>query len=334
MQENKQKKYANPFIATATGIIDQFRRQPVAGRLLPADRFDGLTVFVDGASSGLGFAVAREVANRGARLIMACRSGIPHKGEAIRQLTGNNEVYMSQVDYRDLHSINRMVSDLKSRFSGIDILILNAGVVPKQSRRTPQDLEEMFMVNYFSKFILVKGLQDAGFFEEGGMRRVVIVSSESHRNAKEIGWGTFGSFTAYSIKGSMEHYGHNKLLLTTFARELARRLNPGDHNGCQVFAMCPGPVNSNIAREAPRVFQPLLRLVFSIFFKSPEMAAIPVIYLAASGDLKGKEFDYLFQMTRKAIDPKASDPSSGKKLWEQSEELLDRISRSFPSSGN
>ena len=64
-----------------------------------------------------------------------------------------------------------------------------------------------------------------------------------------------------------------------------------------------------------------MKLVFGIFFKSPEKAAVPVVYLAASPDVEGKTFDYMFLMSRKEIDEKAADPQNGKRLWELSEEL-------------
>jgi NAD(P)-dependent dehydrogenase (short-subunit alcohol dehydrogenase family) len=46
-------------------------------------------VLVTGASSGLGRAVAAELAGHGARLLLVCRSGIPQVGEAIARQTGN-----------------------------------------------------------------------------------------------------------------------------------------------------------------------------------------------------------------------------------------------------
>jgi len=47
-----------------------------------------------------------------------------------------------------------------------------------------------------------------------------------------------------------------------------------------------------------------------------------VVYLAASQDLEGKSFNYLFLMSRKTVDEKSSDPQNGKQLWELSEKLL------------
>ncbi|MCB0683774.1 MAG: hypothetical protein KDC32_23150, partial [Saprospiraceae bacterium] len=83
-------RFKNPVEATLTGIKDLFRRQPLADHLSERDRLDGKTCLVTGASSGLGFAVAVDLARRGANLIMACRSGIPEAGERVKQLSGSS----------------------------------------------------------------------------------------------------------------------------------------------------------------------------------------------------------------------------------------------------
>ena len=126
---------------------------------------------------------------------------------------------------------------------------------------------------------------------------------------------------AKKIGKVMELYGYYKMLLVTLANEFSRRLNPGDTTDYSVFALCPGPVNSNIAREAPKIFQPLLKVTFKLFFRSPERASEPVIYLAASKDVESKKIDYLFLMSRKEMDSKATDKENGRKLWQASENL-------------
>ena len=352
MEESRQKKYNNPFTATLTGIRDLFRKQTPAGELKPTDRLDGLTVLVDGASSGLGFAIAVDVARRGARVIMACRSGIPGKGERVKKLSGNQEIYMLQVDFSEINSIKALVEKLSSPSlfgdgAGggpskgiIDIFICNAGIVPKQSRKTAQGLEEMFMVNYFSKFIFVNLLLQNQCFSspehneisdrKSKIPRIIFIASESHRNPEKFDWDEFGIYHDYKIGKSIELYGYYKLLLTTFSVELSRRLNPNGETNFSVFSMCPGPVNSNSAREAPKVFIPLLKIVFGVFFKSPAKAAIPVVYLSASSDVAAKPFDYLFLMSRKEVDIKASDPGNGKRLWKLSEELWQRVCGNHP----
>ncbi|MCX6281334.1 MAG: SDR family NAD(P)-dependent oxidoreductase [Bacteroidetes bacterium] len=351
MEENKQEKYNDPFRATLTGIMDLFKKQVPIGTIGESERLEGKTAVVDGASSGLGFAIAVELASRGAKTVMVCRSGIPAKGEEVKKLSGNRDVHMLYVDFTDVTSIEKLTAELKAKFAPIDILVCNAGVVPNKARKTPQGLEEMFMVNYFSKFWYVTTLIENGSFTNlnpgilscapgeatlvdndfrqgihaGSLNksipRIIFISSESHRNPSVIKWDDFGKYTPYGIKQSMEHYGHNKLLLTTFAVELSRRLNPNGSTAASVFALCPGPVNSNIARESPKVFQPLLKLVFRMFFRSPKDAATPVIYFSVSKDMEGKPFDYLFLMNRKEVDSKALEPGNGRKLWEMSSAL-------------
>lgn len=366
MANIKHQKYNNPFTATLTGIADLFRKQTPAGTLKITDRLYGKTALVDGASSGLGFAVATDLARRGAKVIMACRSGIPMQGEKIRKITGNQDIHMLPVDFSDIESIRDLVTAIKMNHAPLDIFVCNAGIVPKQSRKTRQGLEEMFMVNYFSKFIFVNLLFENECFgisarrpvsdnsgnqlnpeniiqttklktengseaDPGGANRkskiprIIFVASESHRNPENFEWDDFGIYKEYTIGKSIELYGYYKLLLTTFSCELSRRLNRNGNVTCSVFSLCPGPVNSNIAREAPKIFIPLLKLVFGIFFKSPAEAAVPVVYLAASHDVEGKSSDYLFLMTRKEVDDKASNPENGKILWELSENLLKRL---------
>ncbi len=156
--KNSKIGYKNPFSATLEGITAVFARQVKVGKLSARERLDGMTVLVDGASAGLGFAIAVRMASRGARVVMACRSGIPEKGEKVKKLSGNPNVQMVHVDFADLRSIENLVKDLRANYPPFDIVISNAAMVPRKSRQTPQGLEEMFMVNYLSKFIFINGL--------------------------------------------------------------------------------------------------------------------------------------------------------------------------------
>jgi NAD(P)-dependent dehydrogenase (short-subunit alcohol dehydrogenase family) len=209
-------------------------------------------------------------------------------------------------------------------------------VVPAKSRKTKQGLEEMFMVNYLSKFLFIRWMLDESLFNitGGNVPRIIFIASESHRNPKAFDWDGFGVYREYAMGKTVELYGYYKLLMTTFANELSRRLNPRDQLRYSVFALCPGPVNSNIAREAPSVFKPLLKVVFGIFFRSPVVAVKPVVYFAASQEVKDKSLDYLFLMSRKEMDPKAMDKRNGEELWRRSVDLLQShgivFQKSFP----
>ena len=167
---------------------------------------------------------------------------------------------------------------------------------------------------------------------EGNVPRIIFVASESHRNPKSFDWDAFGNYKSYAMGKTVELYGYYKLLLTTFANELSRRLNAGDQLKYSVFVLCPGPINSNIARESPVIFKPLLKLVFGIFFRSPAVAVQPVVYFASSQEVKDRTIDYLFLMSRKEMDAKASDHLNGEKLWTLSEALLQKHGIVFQES--
>lgn len=322
--DSHKERYSSAFTATISGISDLFRKQK--NRVILKEEID-LThknVLITGASSGLGYEIAVQLARRGARVWMACRSGIPEKGEQVREQSGNQHVQMLHVDLSDMESIAGLVEMLREKALTIDILICNAAVVPSVSRKTRQGLEEMFMVNFLAKYLFIRLLleNDRINIDGGSLPRIIFVSSESHRNPKDFDWEGFGRFREYTMGKSVELYGYYKLLMTTFACELSRRLNPSGQTRCSVFALCPGPVNTNIAREAPALFKPLLKLVFKMFFRPPEQAVEPVLYFACSNEVEGSASDYLFRMSRKEMDPKATDAQNGEKLWQYSEALL------------
>lgn len=322
----ENKKYNSPLQATIKGISDLFKKRERVGVLEKDTSLKGKKVVVTGASSGLGLAVAKQIAALGAEVIMAVRSGIPEKGEEVKKVSNNASIKMMYVDLSSFDSISNFVSELKSNIGKIDVLICNAAIVVNEARKTTEGLDEMFMVNYVSKFVLVNSLLKENCFNTEGKQlpRIIFVSSESHRNPQDFEWETFGEFQPHKMAKTVERYGYYKLLMTTFSQELARRLNKEKVN-YSVFALCPGPVNSNIAREAPKLVQPIMKLVFKIFFSSPEKAAEPVVYLSASNEVEGKSTDYLFLMSRKSVDDKASNPENGKKLWDKTEELLKNI---------
>lgn len=333
MEEHKAR-YSNAFSATISGILDLFRPQKNQVSINEAERLTGKHILITGASSGLGLEAAVQLARLGGNVWMACRSGIPEKGEYVKQQSGSNHVQMLPVDLSDMDSIKALVHALKSKGIQLDIVVSNAAVVPLKGRKTKQGLEEMFMVNYLAPYLLMRLLLDENLIRTTGSQppRLIFVSSESHRNPQTYDWEEFGQYRDYGPGKSVEIYGYTKLMLSTFVAELSRRLNSATHTQYSTFALCPGPVNSNIARESPALFKPLLKLVFALFFKSPTQAVKPIVYFATSSEVTGKPLDYLFLMGRKEMDEKATQVANGQKLWRLSEELLAKHGISFQKS--
>jgi NAD(P)-dependent dehydrogenase (short-subunit alcohol dehydrogenase family) len=316
-------RFDNPVIASLAGVKDFFSKQKLEDQLKYTDRADGKTCVITGANSGLGYALAVEMAKRGARVIMACRSQIPEAGEKVKAASGSQLVEMIHLDLSKIESIHQFVEILDQRQIHPDITILNAGVALPKARKTPSGQEEMFFVNYFSNFILLNLMISQGTItpgQNGTSPRVLFISSDSHQGSSNIDFEQFGKYEDYGVSKGISYYSYYKLVLNTLAIEYSRRLGKKEIK-IAVNIICPGPVHSNIIREAPWILRKILGMIFSLVFRSPEVAAKAVVYMSLSSDYEGKTGEYLHMFNPKKMDPKVYLPEEGAKLWEYSQRL-------------
>lgn len=324
--------HKNVVAATVTAVLDTFETRDRLSPLGDEVRLRGKTALVTGANSGLGKAVAIDLARRGARVLMACRSGIPHAGEEVARLAGSTNVEMLSVDLSDLDSVVALTDLLADRKETIDLLVCNAGLMPPKAQKTKQGFEVMFAVHYAANHVLVRRLLSSGVipndvFARNGRRgsvipRIVFVSSETHRSSDGLSFDAFGDFVDYGITDGMARYGDSKLALSTFASALERRLRLPSGPSVAVHSLCPGPIDSGITRGAPEFLMPLIAPVMRTFFPSPEQAAKAVVYLAAAPELAGDSGFYLHQMRRKAASAASTSEANTEELWSRGETLL------------
>ena len=328
------RTHGNPVTAVLSGLLDQRSKAPKVAPVPDGIRLDGRTCLVTGANSGLGKAIAIRLAKRGAHVIMACRSGIPEAGQDVRAESGSDQVEMIQVDLSDFDSIAAFCDQLRDRNITLDAAVFNAGVVPATSRMSKHGLELMFAVNFLAKFVVLHRLLHDGVIPNAAYGnnsraedppRVIFVSSETHQSSIPIDFDHFGEPIEYGVADGVKYYGLSKLHLTTYFQELSRRLNPGGSGGnpdvC-VHALCPGAINSNIAREAPTWLKPIVNPVMALFFQSPEKASIPVDYLVASHEMGTKTGEYMHMLRIKESSEPSMDSEKGALLWSKTEELL------------
>jgi NAD(P)-dependent dehydrogenase (short-subunit alcohol dehydrogenase family) len=329
-----RRTHDNPLTAILSGLLDQRSKEPKVSPAPSDVRLDGRTCLVTGANSGLGKAIAIRLAKRGAHVIMACRSGIPEAGEDVRAQSGSDQVEMMKVDLSNFGSMQAFCNELRDRNVTLDVAVFNAGVVPVTSRKNEHGLELMFAVNFLAKFVMLNRLLRDGVIPNAVFGnnsraedppRVIFVSSETHRSSIPIDFDTFGEPNEYGVADGVKYYGLSKLHLTTYFQELSRRLNPGstgENPDVCVHALCPGAINSNMAREAPTWLKPVLKPVMALFFQSPEKASIPVDYLVAADEMGMKTGEYMHLMRTKESSEASMDPAKGALLWSKTEELL------------
>lgn len=320
-------RFTNPVVASLAGVKDFFAKQELASRYSEKDRADGRTVLITGANSGLGYALAVKFASQGARVLMAGRSRIPEAGEEVKKLSGSENVEMIPLDLSKIDSIHNLVNLLAERKIKIDICIFNAATALPGSRQTASGQDEMFLVNYLSNVILSQLLLAKGVMElreEPPRSKMIFISSDSHQGATHIDYDEFGTYFKYGVSKGISNYSYFKLVLNTYATELSRRINK-DAARLDINVICPGPVASNIVKEAPWLLRMTLKGIFRIVFKSPSKAALPVVYMALSPDYEGRTNEYLHMFNPKKMDPKVYEAHEGEKLWTRSLELLKTI---------
>jgi NAD(P)-dependent dehydrogenase (short-subunit alcohol dehydrogenase family) len=317
-------RFDNPVIASLAGVKDFFSKQKLEEQLLETDRADGKTCLITGANSGLGYAIAVEMAKRGARVIMACRSQVPEAKEKVKAESGSDLVEIFHLDLSKLDSIHAFVETLEQNKIYPHITILNAGVALPKARKTDSGQEEMFLVNYLSNFVLLNLMLSKGLVPvdtlSGKQSRLIFISSDSHQGSSNIDFEIFGKYEDYGVSKGISYYSYYKFVLNTLAVEFSKRLNEKELK-IIVDVICPGPVHTKIIREAPWVLRKILGAIFSLVFRSPEVAAKPVVYMAISKDYDNKTAEYLHMFNPKKMDPKVYLHEEGLKLWEYSERL-------------
>ena len=115
----------------------------------------GKIVVVTGANSGIGKATARQLADLGATVVLACRC----KERAEAALCELNCVDgrcfdLMMLDLADLDSVRAFAKAFAEKYDRLDALINNAGILGRHRAETKQGFEQSFGVNYLGAFLL------------------------------------------------------------------------------------------------------------------------------------------------------------------------------------
>ena len=268
----------------------------------------GRTFLITGANTGIGYATAADLAKRGGRVYLACRS--EQKGQAaaaaLVAATGNEAVTVLPLDLGDLASVRACAQQFLARGEPLHVLINNGGVAGTRGI-TANGFELAFGVNHLGHFVLTTALLDC--LAASAPARVVNVSSDAHYQAKGIDFEAVRRRTA-SVTGLPE-YAVSKLSNVLFTQELARRL---DGRGVTAYALHPGVVASDIWRRVPWPVRPLLKLRMI----TPEQGARTSLYCATSPDVarvSGRFYDKCAERAASAV----ATPDLAGALWERSE---------------
>jgi NAD(P)-dependent dehydrogenase (short-subunit alcohol dehydrogenase family) len=269
----------------------------------------GRTFLVTGANAGIGYATAQDLAMRGGRVHIACRSQVKGAAAAaaIIAASGNDQVRFLRLDLADLASVRRAADEFGALGEPLHVLINNAGV-GGQRGCTTDGFELHFGVNHLGHFALTQALLP--LLTASAPARIVNVASDSHYQAKGVDFDAL----RHRTKGmtGLPEYAVSKLCNVLFAAELARRLAG---TGVTAYSLHPGVVASQIWRRVP---WPARRLVTRRML-TIEQGARTSLYCATSTDVAGDSGQY-YDKCRETEPSRVATPELAARLWAYSEE--------------
>jgi len=243
----------------------------------------GKTVIVTGATSGLGQAAARQLAELGGRIVLIGRN--PDKAAAVQQeiivATGNPAVAVEIADLSLLQEVRQLAQRLLEQEPRIDILINNAGVLLNERTVTAEGIETTLATNLLAPFLLTNLLLPR--LKESAPARIIDVSSG-------------GMYTSGIVVDDLQYqqsdydgsaaYARTKRGLVILTELWAEQL---EDSGVVAHAMHPGWADTPGVESSLPLFHKLTKP----FLRTPEQGADTITWLAAAREA-GKVSGYFW----------------------------------------
>ena len=284
----------------------------------------GRVAVVTGANTGLGFATARVLAQRGAVVVLAVRNLDRGKDAAARlgAVAPGAHVEVQELDLASLASIRAGASELAARHPRIDVLINNAGVMYPPRQTTADGFEMQFGTNHLGHFALTGLLLPQLLAVPGS--RVVTVSSIGHRIRARIHFDDLQWERRYDRVAA---YGQSKLANLMFTYELNRRLDTAGA-GTAALAAHPGISNTELTRYLPFPLRQVSPLVVPLVTQSAARGALPSLRAATDPHATGGQYygpsgpgELMGGPTVVGSSGQSRDGTLQRHLWAVSEEL-------------
>lgn len=280
---------------------------------------------VTGANSGLGLAMAHWLAAHGGSVVLACRSAAnaDKTRQDILRVTPKAELHAMTLDVSSLQSVRAFAEVMQRRFTTLDVLINNAGIMATPRALSADGFEMQFATNHVGHFALT-GLLLPMMRDRRGSR-VVAVASIAARSGRI----DFDDPMGERHYDPWQAYNQSKLANLMFALELQRRLKRA---GAETWALAahPGASTTNLFSTpggflTKRVISPLLR---RLLFQPAERGALPILFAATSRDAEPGAYygptgfqEMKGEPGHAAIPRQAQDETATARLWRLSEQL-------------
>jgi len=229
---------------------------------------EGAVVVVTGASRGIGHAIAAELGQAGAKVVV---NYVKSKGQAsdlaaTLQQSGSPESVAIQADVSDPEQAARLIEETIQRFGRIDVLVNNAGINIDRSMKnlSTQDWSKVIQNDLNGCFYTVKAALP--YFMQQKSGKIINISSLNGQVA------SFGQANYSAAKAGIIGFTR------TAALELAR-------SNVTVNAVCPGFIATEMWDGMPdKVKEAILARIPLGRVGTPQEVARAVHYLIVDGD--------------------------------------------------
>jgi NAD(P)-dependent dehydrogenase (short-subunit alcohol dehydrogenase family) len=309
--------------------MSTFGKDSTTDEVLAGKDMAGQTVFITGANSGLGQETARAMAACGAHIIMAGRdqAKLDEAVAAIRAQHPDASIDTIICDLGNLSSIRACGGEARKRFTAIDLLINNAGVMACPLMHTADGFEMQFGTNHLGHFALTAELLP--LIAAGNAKRIVNLSSRGHHFAPvDL---DDPNFTERPYD-PWQSYGHSKTANILFTVGLEARFAA---KGIHAYAVHPGGIHTNLGRHmteemTAELIERVTKSDNGFAWKTIPQGAATSCWAATAPELEGTGGVYCEDCHVAAVDNQSSeggvrsyalDPAAAERLWTLSEQL-------------
>ena len=275
-------------------------------------------IAITGATSGIGKALAIELAQKGCELVLLSRNA--NKGAKVARLCESlnpeTRATFFTVDFASQDSVGKAIQTIRDRFDRIDILVSNAGARFDEYQESPDGIELTFATNHLGPLQLTLGLIDLLRKPSPGV--VINISSITRKQAvDEPNW-----FLHRDPYNSRQAYAKSKLANALFAAELSRNYSTSE---LIALSIDPGIVATGFALNNG-VLAWLKHIIYHLKkgdLTRPRSAASAILKLLSHDRLAEFNGGVVYQSSlvesREDLDPELSGS-----LWKSSIEILEK----------
>jgi NAD(P)-dependent dehydrogenase (short-subunit alcohol dehydrogenase family) len=279
----------------------------------------GRVCLVTGGTGGIGAAVALAAARAGASVVVTGRD--TGRGQAVleelRALAPDGEHAFVPADLALLESTAALADTVLDRAPRLDAVVLCAGILSRVPEWTAEGLERALVVNYLSRYLLLRRLLPALDAAPSG-RAVLVANAGRYRDTLDL-----DDLQHRRGRPGLAVAGRTQFANDLLAVELAERVAG---SGTEVTCVYPGIVDTDVFRNArgfPAAAVRVARGVQGLLARSPEDAARTPAHLAVDPGAVGVHGRFFGPGLReRAVPARVRRPERRRALWDASEQLV------------